>query len=611
MASSCCAAAKVASTEVWRGEGARTAEEWLAGRTGTTPQAARHELDTARRLERLPATAAAVQQGRLSPDQAAAIADAASVDPSAEGGLLSSAGRGSLRDLKDRCARTKANADPDPEATVARIRARRTKRCWTDAEGVGHLHLSGLPAVIARMDNAISHRADRIFRDARKEGRREPPEAYAFDAAEQLLTRRGDGADVPAGADAKIIVRVDHGALQRGHAIDGEVCEIAGRGPIDVGTVREWLEDAFVAALATDGVDVTKVVHLGRRFTALQRTVLQWQDPVCARRGCNNRLGLEYDHFEDWADTRTTRTGSAKRFCRACHRLKTIGWHVPRPDPTGSATSASRPTTMASPGWRSPVRRPSPAVVGSMHPGLAPTPTRQRSSTEPDAGSHSREACSPEPIRLERARYEGAVGEPGSVTGGPPLDTGYPLLEAGLSLSEARRRGSRSTTHAAGGGPPVGPTPVISPDWSRRRCHRYDGGAGGGGGGGSVAGARRAGAAHPGWSSEAPGPEAHPRDPAPRASPRPRWTLGRVPVRWWLRRDPVPAGRGRRGRRRRSRRARIRLGWRRRGWRDDGERRRPDELSGRAGGWGDGGPWSGRRGRCRRGRRTCAHWSGR
>ena len=85
----------------------------------------------------------------------------------------------------------------------------------------GHLQLSGPVAEVARVDNAIRHRADRLFRQARAEGRREPSEAYAYDATIELLTSTGDGEPVPGGADAKIIVRIDHTALTRGHAVDG------------------------------------------------------------------------------------------------------------------------------------------------------------------------------------------------------------------------------------------------------------------------------------------------------------------------------------------------------------------------------------------------------
>lgn len=329
------AAAKVAASEAWRGDGDRSAEDWLARTTDTSKGEANRMVETGKRLDELPATAEAAKRGDLSAKQAEAIAGAASADPSAERQLLESAKRKNLRGLQAECRRTKQNADPDPEATAKQVHAKRCYRTWTDDDGTGHLHLSGPPATIARMDNAIRHRSERIFRDARRAGRREPSEAYAFDAAEQLVTAGGEGTPVPKGSDAKIIVRVDHTALLRGRTSDDETCEIAGIGPIPVSVVQEWMGDAFVAAIFTRGTDITKVVHLGRRFTAEQRTALQWQDPICARRGCTNRLGLEYDHFEDWADTHTTRVDAAKRFCKGCHRLKSLGWAVSDPDPDG------------------------------------------------------------------------------------------------------------------------------------------------------------------------------------------------------------------------------------------------------------------------------------
>jgi hypothetical protein len=332
------AAAKVAESAVWQGEGDRSMEDWLARTTGTTRAEAVKELQTGRDLHAVPEVARAATAGELSVKQTEAIAGAAAVDPRAAGRLLQSAGKKGLRELQDECRATRTNADPDPDATRARIHAKRAYRSWVDADGTGHLHLSGPSDVIARLDNAVRHRCDRLFRDARREGRREPTDAYAFDAAAELLTSAGDATPVPAGADAKVIVRVDLPALLRGRAIEGETCEIAGLGPIPVSIVQEWMQNAFLAAIVTKGTEITKVVHLGRRFTSEQRTSLQWRDPICARQGCDNRLGLEYDHFEDWADTRTTRVDAARRFCPPCHRLKTIGWHVSDPDADGQCT---------------------------------------------------------------------------------------------------------------------------------------------------------------------------------------------------------------------------------------------------------------------------------
>jgi len=339
------AAAKVAESAVWRSDGDRTPEDWLARTTGTTRAEAAKELQCGRDLHAVPEVAQAATAGTLSVKQTEAIAGAAAVDPAAASRLLASAKGKGLRELQDECRATRTNADPDPAATRARIHAKRSYRTWSDPDGTGHLHLSGPNDVIARVDNAVRHRCERIFRDARRDGRREPTDAYAFDAAAELLTSSGDSTAVPAGADAKIIVRVDLDALLRGRSLDGDTCEIAGLGPIPVSIVREWMDNAFLAAVVTRGTEITKVVHLGRRFTSEQRTALQWRDPVCARKGCTNRLGLQYDHFEDWAHTHTTRVGAGRRFCTACHRLKTLGWHVSDPDADGQCTFAPPATS--------------------------------------------------------------------------------------------------------------------------------------------------------------------------------------------------------------------------------------------------------------------------
>jgi hypothetical protein len=321
------AAARVAQSGAWSGGGDRTAAEWLARTTGTTASDASATIATGQRMEDLPETRAAARGGRLSPAQARAVADAASADPSAEARLLDQAAKASVGELVDACRRTKAAADPDSEATHRRIHAARRVRCWTDTEGTAHLKATGTPESIARIRAAIDHRADQIFRKRRAEGQRESSDAYRFDALEELTTSGTTASPLPQGADAKIIVRVDHAALVRGRIEGDEVCEIAGVGPVAVSVVRSWMHDAFVAALLTKGTDIRSVVHLGRRFTALQRTAQEWRDPECCVLGCHRSGRLERDHRDDWADTHETRLDSSDRYCSIHHRQKTVeGW---------------------------------------------------------------------------------------------------------------------------------------------------------------------------------------------------------------------------------------------------------------------------------------------
>ena len=380
------AAAKVAESAVWRGDGDRSPEDWLARTTGTTRAEAAKELQCGRDLQLVPEVAKAATAGELSVKQTEAIAGAAAVDPTAAGRLLQSAKGKGLRELQDECRATRTNADPDPEATRARIHAKRSYRTWTDPDGTGHLHLSGPSDVIARLDNAVRHRCDRIFRDARRDGRREPTDAYAFDAAAELLTSGGDSTPVPAGADAKIIVRVDLEALLRGGRSTARPARSPGSARSPCRSCGSGWTNAFLAAIVTKGTEITKVVHLGRKFTSEQRTALQWRDPICARKGCDNRLGLQYDHFEDWADTHTTRVEAGRRFCPPCHRLKTLGWNVSEPDADGQCTF-----TPPSTGDPSRHRRPdAPARARRSHPSRPPSPPRSARSILSDVAGSSR-----------------------------------------------------------------------------------------------------------------------------------------------------------------------------------------------------------------------------
>jgi len=321
------AAARVAETSVWRGGGDRSAAHHLARTTGTPVSAATETTNAARRLEALPRAAAAARAGELSGAQVAAIAEAAVADPGAEARLVEAARRSSLQELKDTCARTKAAATADAEARRRRIHQRRRLRTYTDGEGAANLHMRDNPEVVAEIMAAVSARRDRLFARARAVGRRESPEAYAADALAELVRDACGGGESQARRPgrAKIIVRVDLPALLRGYPSGDEVAELVGYGPVAVSAIRDMIDsgDPFLAAVATKGIDVVGVAHLGRRPTAHQQTALEWLYPACAVEGCNAVARLEMDHREDWAKTHRTLLALIDRLCSHHHALKT------------------------------------------------------------------------------------------------------------------------------------------------------------------------------------------------------------------------------------------------------------------------------------------------
>ncbi len=318
------AAARVAETDVWRAHGDRSAAHDLARRTGSTVGHAKEALETGRKLQGLSATADAAKQGELSPQQAAAIADAASADPGAEARLLDAAQSRSLTELRSECARTKANAC-DMEARRRRIHEGRHLRTWTDADGAGHVHLRDNPEAIARFMATVAPVRDELCRQARVEGRNERLEAHAADALHRLVW----GREASAKPATKILARVDLAALLRGYSVEEETCELAGFGPVAVSALRDLIDtgDPFLAAVVTKGEDVVGVAHMGRRPTARQRSALEWLYPTCAVEGCNALTFLEFDHRDDWSKTHMTVFDLLDRLCRHHHDRKTRnGW---------------------------------------------------------------------------------------------------------------------------------------------------------------------------------------------------------------------------------------------------------------------------------------------
>jgi hypothetical protein len=185
-------------------------------------------LETSKRLVDQPKTATALRAGELSAAQAEVVSRAVAVAPGAEGELLELAKNAPIGRLKRRALCAKAAVDGD--ARYDRIRKERSAREYVDDEGVWHFHAKGTVDDGAKFRAAWEPITDRIFKEAYAAGRREPREAYAFDAFMELIDRPAD----TAGSSRKYLglVRVDLEAMRRGYVEGEEVCEISGLGPI-------------------------------------------------------------------------------------------------------------------------------------------------------------------------------------------------------------------------------------------------------------------------------------------------------------------------------------------------------------------------------------------
>lgn len=364
------AVAKSAEGTAWKQQGYRSAADKLAQETQMSPGSAKRLLDTGRRMSKQPEVAQAALAGELSPDQAEAISDGVAAKPEKAKELLEMAKELSLPELTEEVARTKAAAT-DLEARRNAIHARRRLKRYTDRDGVHHAHLEGNPEDGIGLSRVIDPIRRRLIMLRNLPGReRETLEAIEHDALLSLLTVAGgeDGelsikdlldlglfpqldpsmlaprserrpssdpvteakrSKKLAGGPVKVIVRVDLDVLLRGVALEGELCEIKGYGPVPVSLIEDLLAtgNAWLVAALTQAEQVKSVSLARRRPNTAQKTALEFIYPECAVRGCNVRGGLQADHREDWAKTHFTALDLLDSLCRYHHGLKTHkGW---------------------------------------------------------------------------------------------------------------------------------------------------------------------------------------------------------------------------------------------------------------------------------------------
>jgi uncharacterized protein DUF222 len=185
-------ARQVERTGAWKAGGHRSAAHWIASATGVPVGQAVGTLQTARRLEHLPATEEAYRSGELAESRIKEVAHAAVANPKAEGELLEAARTSTVVSLKERCRRAVAEAAIDETESYERIRRGRYLRHWSDPDGALRLQARLTADDGARVLAGLEPHQSRIFHEARRAGRRETSGAYAADALVAMATSGGE-----------------------------------------------------------------------------------------------------------------------------------------------------------------------------------------------------------------------------------------------------------------------------------------------------------------------------------------------------------------------------------------------------------------------------------
>ena len=354
------AAARAAECNAHLATGHRDPADWLAAVTGASRGEATDVLRVANALPCQPGVEDALREGKLTPQRAKLVTDAVKVNPKRENELVEGAGSDTVRQLKERCLRAKAEgrSAQDAERRRAAMHAARRCRTWTDDEGAFHLEALLTPEAGGSLAAALDVQTDRHFHRARGAGTHESTDAYRADALLALVAGRGilpsgsrrkadEGSSRPKARSgpsdpgtseptscrgpeprAHVQIKVGLESLRRGSVVEGETCEIPGVGPVSVQHARDLLGDALLDIIISDGVDVTTVVRPRRKIPTPLATAIMERDQYCVVPGCGKRLGLEKDHWKrPVKDDGEASYDNLVRLCKHDHYLRTHhGW---------------------------------------------------------------------------------------------------------------------------------------------------------------------------------------------------------------------------------------------------------------------------------------------
>ena len=323
-------------------EGDRSAADWLARKTGENLHSARDLLEATEGLGELAEIGEAFRSGELSQAQLSALTDAASGDPSSQKELLFAARGKTLRSLRQACLEKKAarRTEEEREAAYEALREGRSLRHWTDRDGAFCFTGRSTPDDGARLVALLDQETKKVLDEARREGRREPVEAYRLDALMNLLG--GSGSTLR----EVVVCRINGSGLFTGDQADESTCEVPGFGPVPLHKARELMGDAILDIVVTEGTDIRTVVSNTRHRPRPLDVALKERDGVCCRPGCESRLGLEAHHILEFSPNRITSYDVLARLCGVHHDEITYGgarlagrpgaWEwVPAPGPAG------------------------------------------------------------------------------------------------------------------------------------------------------------------------------------------------------------------------------------------------------------------------------------
>jgi hypothetical protein len=323
---------------VWRSDGSRRAADRLALDLHRRTHGVSAELGRARSLRHMPASRAAVLAGRLSLDDADALARARRDDPTVfadnEHDLVDTVAPLTHPDATNAIDYWRQQVLPELcEREADRRRARTHLSTSSTLDGMvavtGTLDPVGGAIVTGELDRLM---ADIELRDSRDGTRRTITQRRA--AAWIEMATRSASATPTTRARPLFTVLV-------GDDTTRHLCELATGTVITPGDVQHWAHLALVESVIFDGPSRLIATTTKRTFTGAIRRGIQVRDRRCTHPGCTVPADrCDIDHVVAYTRRPVTDQDGGRVRCSAHNRITLLAGHdrppdiTPRPDPT-------------------------------------------------------------------------------------------------------------------------------------------------------------------------------------------------------------------------------------------------------------------------------------
>ena len=289
---------------------------------GSSKRDAKRDVETAARLEELPATSEALESGEIPAGHAHLIARAAGEGTISESELVEAAAEQSFDEFAKTVRRHQQDQSPDDgQSLLDRQRKNRKARIFESPE-TGMFVLQGEFDRItgARIATALTARERQLWHDEDPEARRIPQQRRA-DALADLIcepgTARSQGTELLVLADYDTVKQ----QLTNARLTDG--------GPIPVDELRRLALEAKILPTIFDADSHNMWLGRARRSASeAQRKALIARDQHCI--GCQaNPLWCRAHHITWWSRNGPTDLKNLLLVCDGCHRkIHQHGWQV-------------------------------------------------------------------------------------------------------------------------------------------------------------------------------------------------------------------------------------------------------------------------------------------